>query len=137
MSNLVFNPAAPKKSANLSINSDLLQQAKQLNINLSKTLEQHLAEIAKAHPLFHDPEEPFVLDYVPRRGANKSKTLTRLRLQQRICKVRRRLGIPVPKRASAGEKPLGIPTGIKAAEESHQPPLELRGAGLMKPIENV
>lgn len=45
MSNLVFNPSAPKKPANLSINADLLQQAKQLNINLSQTLEQHLSEI--------------------------------------------------------------------------------------------
>ncbi len=47
MSNLVFNPTAPKKSANLSINAELLQQAKQLNINLSQTLEQHLAEIVR------------------------------------------------------------------------------------------
>lgn len=47
MNNLVFNPAAPKKSANLSINADLLQQAKQLNINLSQTLEKHLAEIVR------------------------------------------------------------------------------------------
>lgn len=47
MSNLVFNQAASKKSANLSINADLLQQAKQLNINLSQTLEQHLAEIIR------------------------------------------------------------------------------------------
>ena len=47
MSNIVFNPTAPKKSANLSINADLLQQAKQLNINLSQTLEQHLAEIVR------------------------------------------------------------------------------------------
>ena len=47
MSNLVPNPTAPKKSANLSINADLLQQAKQLNINLSQTLEQHLAEIVR------------------------------------------------------------------------------------------
>lgn len=47
MSNLVFNPSAPKKSANLSINADLLQQAKQLNINLSQTLEQHLSEIVR------------------------------------------------------------------------------------------
>ena len=47
MSNLVFNPTAPKKSANLSINADLLQQAKQLNINLSQTLAQHLAEIVR------------------------------------------------------------------------------------------
>ena len=47
MSNMIFNPAAPKKSANLSINADLLQQAKQLNINLSQTLEQHLVEIIR------------------------------------------------------------------------------------------
>jgi len=47
MSTTLFNPAAPKKSANLSINADLLQQAKQLNINLSQALEQHLAEIVR------------------------------------------------------------------------------------------
>ena len=47
MGNINFNPAAPKKSANLSINADLLQQAKQLNINLSQTFEQHLAEIIR------------------------------------------------------------------------------------------
>ncbi len=47
MGNIIFNPAAPKKSANLSINADLLQQAKQLNINLSQTLELHLAEIIR------------------------------------------------------------------------------------------
>jgi antitoxin CcdA len=45
--NIIFNQAAPKKSANLSINADLLRQAKQLNINLSQTLEQHLAEIIR------------------------------------------------------------------------------------------
>ena len=47
MSNIIFNPDAPKKSANLSINADLLQQAKQLNINLSQTLEQRLSEIVR------------------------------------------------------------------------------------------
>jgi len=47
MNNITFNPSAPKKSANLSINADLLQQAKQLNINLSQTLEQHLVEIVR------------------------------------------------------------------------------------------
>ncbi len=41
----VYHPNAPKKSANLSINSDLLQQAKELKINLSKILEENLAEI--------------------------------------------------------------------------------------------
>ena len=47
MNSVTFNQAAPKKSANLSINADLLQQAKQLNINLSQTLERHLAEIIR------------------------------------------------------------------------------------------
>ena len=47
MSNIIFNQSAPKKSANLSINADLLQQARQLSINLSQTLEQHLAEIIR------------------------------------------------------------------------------------------
>lgn len=47
MNNIIFNPAAPKKSANLSINADLLQQAKQLNINLSQALELQLAEIVR------------------------------------------------------------------------------------------
>lgn len=47
MGDIPFNPAAPKKSANLSINADLLQQAKLLNINLSQTLEQRLIEIVR------------------------------------------------------------------------------------------
>lgn len=47
MNNAIFDQAAPKKSANLSINADLLRQAKMLNINLSQTLEQHLAEIIR------------------------------------------------------------------------------------------
>jgi antitoxin CcdA len=47
MGNITFNLSAPKKSANLSINADLLQQAKQLNINLSQALEQHLTEVVR------------------------------------------------------------------------------------------
>lgn len=39
-----YNPNAPKKSANLSINSDLIQQAKALKINLSKLLEEKLVQ---------------------------------------------------------------------------------------------
>jgi antitoxin CcdA len=39
-----YNPNAPKKSTNLSINSDLIQQAKALKINLSKLLEEKLAQ---------------------------------------------------------------------------------------------
>ncbi len=37
-----FDEQAPKKSANLSINSDLLAKARNLKINLSATLEQAL-----------------------------------------------------------------------------------------------
>ncbi|MDQ6989167.1 MAG: type II toxin-antitoxin system CcdA family antitoxin [Mariprofundaceae bacterium] len=44
----VFDQQAPKKAANLSINSDLLAQAKKLKINLSATLEKTLvAELSK------------------------------------------------------------------------------------------
>jgi len=41
----LYDPNAPKKSTNLSINSDLLQQAKGYRINLSKALEQSLIEL--------------------------------------------------------------------------------------------
>lgn len=34
-----------KKATNLSINNELLKQAKELNINLSKTLEEKLIEL--------------------------------------------------------------------------------------------
>jgi len=43
----VYNPNAPKRSANLSVNSDLLDKAKESGINLSATLEQALAEALK------------------------------------------------------------------------------------------
>jgi len=42
-----FNPNAQKKPTNLSINSDLLQQAKEYNVNLSQTLELRLTEILR------------------------------------------------------------------------------------------
>jgi antitoxin CcdA len=40
-----YDTSAPKKSTNLSINSDLLRKAKALHLNLSKALEQRLIEI--------------------------------------------------------------------------------------------
>ncbi|MET3998623.1 type II toxin-antitoxin system CcdA family antitoxin [Marinobacterium sp. MBR-109] len=40
----LYNTAAPKKATNLSINSDLLRKTRELNINLSATLEQALRE---------------------------------------------------------------------------------------------
>jgi len=39
----VYNPHAPKRPANLSVNADLLSKARELDINLSATLEQALA----------------------------------------------------------------------------------------------
>ena len=42
--NHAYNTKAPKKPTNVSINSDLLEKARGLNINLSATLEQALAE---------------------------------------------------------------------------------------------
>jgi antitoxin CcdA len=40
-----YNTNAPKKSANLSINSDLLRKARDHHINLSRALEQRLIEM--------------------------------------------------------------------------------------------
>jgi len=40
-----YDKSALKKAANLSINSDLLQKAKNLHINLSQALEQRLSEM--------------------------------------------------------------------------------------------
>jgi antitoxin CcdA len=40
----LYNAAAPKKAANLSVNSDLLRKTRELNINLSATLERALKE---------------------------------------------------------------------------------------------
>ena len=42
--NRAYNTQAPKKPTNVSINSDLLEKARDLNINLSATLELALAE---------------------------------------------------------------------------------------------
>ncbi len=43
----VFDQAAPKKSANLRINGDLLSKAKVLNINLSATFESALTDVVR------------------------------------------------------------------------------------------
>jgi antitoxin CcdA len=43
----IFDEKAPKKSANLSINSDLLQKARECGINLSALLEQSLIDYVK------------------------------------------------------------------------------------------
>lgn len=44
----LYNLSASKKATNLTINSDLLTQAKEYKINLSATLESALAEVLKA-----------------------------------------------------------------------------------------
>ncbi len=41
----LYDSSAPKKPTNLSLNSDLLNKIKALNINLSATLEQALRNI--------------------------------------------------------------------------------------------
>ncbi len=43
----LYNANAPKKPTNLTINSDLLTQAKEMKINLSATLENALADAVK------------------------------------------------------------------------------------------
>lgn len=45
MSTSIYDPNAPKKATNLSINVDLLRQAKELGINLSQALETRLEEL--------------------------------------------------------------------------------------------
>ncbi len=46
--NQIFNSLAPKKPTNVSINNDLLIEAKKLKINLSATLETTLIELINA-----------------------------------------------------------------------------------------
>jgi len=46
--NQIYNTQAPKKPTNVSINSDLLAQAKELKINLSATLENALTDLVNA-----------------------------------------------------------------------------------------
>ena len=45
----VYDMNSSKKNINLTINSDLLRQAKALGINLSGTFEEKLIEIVTAH----------------------------------------------------------------------------------------
>ena len=45
--NSIYDSSAPKKAANLSINRDLIKQAKELEINLSASLEDALVRLIK------------------------------------------------------------------------------------------
>lgn len=47
MENALFDATAPKKSTNLSINSDLLRLARERHINLSQALESRLEEVLR------------------------------------------------------------------------------------------
>lgn len=42
-----YDTGAPRKATNLSVNSDLLAQARELNINLSRVFEDRLAEVVR------------------------------------------------------------------------------------------
>jgi antitoxin CcdA len=42
-----YNPSAPKKAANVSINSEILALAKEYKINLSRALEEKVAEMLR------------------------------------------------------------------------------------------
>jgi antitoxin CcdA len=42
---MLFNPQAPKRATNLSVNSDLLRQARELDINLSAAFEEALSAL--------------------------------------------------------------------------------------------
>ena len=44
---LLYNEDAPKKPTNLTVNTDLLSQAKALNVNISSILESALIETLK------------------------------------------------------------------------------------------
>ena len=43
----IYNQSAPKRPTNLSLNSDLLTQARALDINLSQVLEQALDAVVR------------------------------------------------------------------------------------------
>ncbi len=44
----IYDETAAKQATNLSINSDLLRQAKELKINVSRAAEERLAELIRA-----------------------------------------------------------------------------------------
>ena len=47
MSDQPFATDAPKRPTNLSVNGDLLRQARELGINLSRALEEKLVELIR------------------------------------------------------------------------------------------
>lgn len=53
----MYDTSAPKKPTNVSINRDLLQQAKEHQINLSQALETRLSELLREQKQLHWREE--------------------------------------------------------------------------------
>jgi len=43
----VYDVSAPKRAANVTINSDLLRRARELGVNLSQTFEDVLVEVVR------------------------------------------------------------------------------------------
>lgn len=66
-----YDMNAPKRPANVSINSDLLQQAKEHHINLSQALELRLAELLREERRrqWQEENKEAVEDYNRRIGA--------------------------------------------------------------------
>lgn len=62
---MIYNTKAKKKATNLSINSDLLQQAKDLKINLSHSLEITLEELVRKKKTldWQDKNQEFIKAY--------------------------------------------------------------------------
>ncbi|MHB9020207.1 MAG: type II toxin-antitoxin system CcdA family antitoxin [Halothiobacillus sp.] len=48
MSAVIYDESAAKQATNVSINSDLLRQARALKINVSRAAEERLAELIRA-----------------------------------------------------------------------------------------
>jgi antitoxin CcdA len=60
-----YDSNAPKRATNLSINSDLLAKARELNIDLSATLEQALASqlIRREQKRWLDENKQAIINY--------------------------------------------------------------------------
>lgn len=68
----IYDIQAPKRSANVSINSDLLRRAKELGINLSHTLEVRLTELLREEMrrTWQEENKGAIEDYNRRIAAN-------------------------------------------------------------------
>ena len=62
---MIYDKTARKKATNLSINSDLLQQAKDLKINLSSSFEKNLEQVVREekNKRWQDENQDFIAAY--------------------------------------------------------------------------